>query len=117
MRKVSKKQSAKNQELAKIKKALCERYEDICMICRNEKGTDLMHILPKSLWPEYYTSVWNFIIGCRSCHDMFDSSAAYRRKTGLYEHIKKYDSQAAWKYFQMNNAPNDLSIENKKADI
>lgn len=110
MNKVSKKQAAKNRELAKIKSELVSIYDDKCMICKNSYGSDLMHILPKSLYPEYYTEKWNFIIGCRSCHDMFDSSAAFRRRTGLYNHVKKHDEQAAWKYFQMNNKNTDLEL-------
>lgn len=73
-----------------------------------------MHILPKSLWPEHYTKKWNLILGCRSCHDIFDSSAAFRRKTGLYDVIKTHDPQGAYKYFQMGNAKEDLKFDIKK---
>jgi len=108
MRNISKKQSAKNAQIAKIKKELLEKHGYMCMICRKEKGTDLMHILPKSLFPEHYTANWNLIIGCRSCHEIFDSSASFRRKTGLYERVKNYEPQGAWRYFQMNNSDNDI---------
>ena len=108
MNRISKKQASKNRELIKIKSDLLLKYGSRCMICKRESGTDLMHILPKSIYPEYYTEKWNFILGCRTCHDMFDSSAVFRRKTGLYQHVKKHDENAAWRYFQMNNAENDL---------
>jgi len=108
MKQVSTKQAAKNRELARIKKELIEQNGERCMICRMNNGTDLMHILPKSIWPEHYTAEWNFVIGCRSCHDIFDSSAAFRRKTGLYKHVAKYDPQGAYRYFQMSNEENDI---------
>lgn len=108
MKQTSNKQAAKNRQILKIKKSLFDEHGEKCMICKINRSSDLMHILPKSLWPEYYTEKWNFILGCRSCHDMFDSSAVFRRKTGLYQHVKKHDENAAWRYFQMNNAENDL---------
>lgn len=111
MKQVSDKQAKRNRELQKIKQALIEKYGVNCMICRINNATDLMHLLPKSIYPEYYTSPWNFVLGCRSCHDLFDSSAAFRRKTGFYDHIKNHDPQAAWKYFQMNNAGSDIEIK------
>jgi len=114
MNNISKKQAKKNSELAQIKKEITREFGDLCMICRRARATDLMHILPKSIWPEHYTEKWNLIIGCRSCHDMFDSSAAFRRRTGLYEHVKKHDSQGAYKYFQMSNANDDIHMEIKK---
>lgn len=108
MKQVSTKQAAKNRELARIKKELIELNGDRCMICRMNNCTDLMHLLPRSLFPEYQTSEWNLIVGCRSCHDIFDSSAAFRRKTGLYKHVAKYDQQGAYRYFQMGNVENDI---------
>ncbi len=53
MKQVSKKQAEKNRELSRIKKELVEANGDRCMVCRMNKGTDLMHLLPKSLWPEH----------------------------------------------------------------
>ena len=108
MKQISKKQAQRNQMLAKIKKELFDKNGGVCMLCKSQKGTDLMHILQKSLYPEYYTSPWNLIIGCRSCHDLFDNSSAFRRKTGLYKQIKIHDEHGAWRYFQMNSKENDL---------
>lgn len=107
----STKQAAKNRLLAKIKKEIHTENGDLCMICKSEPSIDLMHILPKSLWPEHYTKKWNLILGCRSCHDLFDSSAAYRRKTKLYDKVVKHDSQGAYRYFQMGNVNNDIEYE------
>lgn len=108
MNKISNSQKEKNNELQKIKKALIDRYGKRCMICRINDATDLMHLLPKSIFPEHYTSPWNFVTGCRSCHDLYDSSAAFRRKTGFYEHVKAHDSKGAYRYFQMHNIENDI---------
>ena len=63
MKQVSKKQAKKNTELARIKKDLSKR----CYFC-GMSGNDLMHILPKSIFPEYYCEEWNLIIGCRFHH-------------------------------------------------
>lgn len=111
MKTKSTKQAAKDRLLAKIKKEIYIENGDSCMICKNEPSVDLMHILPKSIWPEHYTEKWNLILGCRSCHDLFDSSATYRRKTKLYNKVVKHDPQGAYRYFQMSNAINDIDIE------
>lgn len=80
MKKVSKKQAKKNRELAKIKNELNGR----CYFC-NRQGADLMHVLPKSLFPQYYTEKWNFILGCREHHLMFDDDRNFRsRQKYLY---------------------------------
>lgn len=103
MKSVSKKQSAKNAELAKIKKAKLEKSNNRCVICgRYEKNLDLIHLLPRSLYPEYVTKEWNLECACRSCHNDYDNSAFCRRKSGLYENIAEHDEMAAKKYFQMN---------------
>lgn len=48
MKQISAKQQQRNKELQKIKNNL----EKICGC----QGNDLAHILPKSLYPEYYTN-------------------------------------------------------------
>jgi 5-methylcytosine-specific restriction endonuclease McrA len=103
MKQISTKQAQKNREVARIKKELQEEHGELCMICKSERSTDLMHILPKSIYPEHYTEKWNLALGCRSCHELFDSSAAYRRKTSFYAQVSKHDSHGAYRYFQMHN--------------
>lgn len=103
MKQVSTKQAHRNRELSRIKKELYKEHGEMCMICNKERSTDLMHILPKSLWPEYYTEKWNLVLGCRNCHDLFDSSAAYRRKTKLYAQVSQHEPKGAYRYFQMGN--------------
>ena len=67
-------------------------------------GDDLMHVLPKSVFPQYYCEGWNLKIGCRTCHDEFDGCREYRKKqTKLYEGIlgmiKGEDEGMVMKYF------------------
>lgn len=103
MNKVSTKQAAKNRELAKIKQAKLEQSNNRCVICgRYEKNLDLIHLLPRSLYPEYITESWNLECACRSCHNDYDNSAFCRRNSGLYDKIAKHDEKAAKKYFQLN---------------
>ena len=108
MKQISTKQACKNRKIARIKKELYEENGEKCMICKINPSVDPMHILPRSLFPEHYTEKWNIVLGCRSCHNIFDSSAAFRRKTGLYDQVKKHDPQGAYRYFQISNSENDL---------
>lgn len=41
---------------------------------------DLMHIFPKSIYPQYYTEDSNLWIGHRQCHERFDSDPEFRGK-------------------------------------
>ena len=94
---VSKKQSAKNAQLAKIKKEL----SPICVIpyCGCE-GVDLCHLLPKSLYPEYYTKRENLVRMCRRHHNKFDDSLLFRQlQTELFKQVASFDERAAIKYF------------------
>ena len=81
MRQISKKQQSKNLTLSKIKKSLIDESGCTCRICGNY-GNDLMHLMPKSIFPEYYTEPRNLIIGCRSCHDLYDNNILFRRQRG-----------------------------------
>lgn len=103
MKQTSTKQAKKNRELQRIKKELQQEHGELCMICKSERSSDLMHILPKGIYPEHYTEKWNLALGCRSCHELFDSSAAYRRKTSFYAQVSKHDYHGAYRYFQMHN--------------
>ena len=97
LKQVSKKQSSKNAELAKIKRDL----PDICIIpeCCS-KGDDLCHLLPKSLYPEYYTKKENLVRMCRMHHNLFDDYKDFRQKqTFLFNQVAEFDEMAANKYF------------------
>jgi len=102
MKQVSTKQAAKNRTLAKIKSELIEANGNVCAITGNY-GDDLMHILPKSIWPEYYLEPKNLVIGSRDAHNEFDNSINFRRlQKDLYEQVKEFDELAANRYFGMN---------------
>lgn len=102
MRQISDKQAKRNRELARIKKEKLEMANNRCVICgRYEKELDLIHLLPRSLYPEYITESWNLECACRDCHNGYDDSAFCRRKSGLYENIAAHDQQAANRYFQI----------------
>jgi 5-methylcytosine-specific restriction endonuclease McrA len=98
--KVSKKQSQRNREIAESKKELIEQ-DCLCRICRDSDNVQLMHILPKSLYPEYYTERWNHTLGCQRCHNKFDDDVNFRTKVDfLYDQVCAHDKRAADKYFR-----------------
>lgn len=95
MKQVSGSQQTKNQLLYKIKSKLVPR----CHFCGNF-GNDLMHILPKSIYPEYYVEDWNLIIGCTKCHKRFDDDINFRaQQFDLKKIVEKYDPKAAFRHF------------------
>lgn len=97
MKKVSSKQAQRNREIAKIKNHL----SPFCEIC-GRKATDAAHLLPKSIYPEYYTLKDNIVGLCRECHDKYDNDLTFRkRQKSLYERICKYDEEAAKRHFQI----------------
>lgn len=96
MKQISAKQQQRNKELQKIKNNL----EKKCF-SRGRPANDLAHILPKSLYPEYYTEKRNLIILCRECHNQFDNNIEFRQqKIELYNIAKQINRQAAIKYFK-----------------
>jgi hypothetical protein len=97
IKKVSKKQGKKNRELMKIKKTL----DVMCYFpCCYEDATDLMHILPKSIYPEYSKKPENLIKGCRFHHDLFDNNIQFRKEQlNLYNQIKPFAPLEADRYF------------------
>lgn len=99
MNKIGKKQAAINRELAKIKKnippycCICHRYTDI---------PQLMHLLPRSLYPEYILEPWNLKIGCPECHSKYDDDLSFRKQQGyIIEIIQRHDECAANRYFDL----------------
>ena len=75
LNKVSQKQAKKNLELQKIK----NKMEKRCYFCGGY-GNQLMHILNRSTFPQYYTSGWNLVMGCYECHELFDHNVEFRKK-------------------------------------
>lgn len=95
MKKVSKQQAKKNREIAKIKKSL----SPYCCIC-GAYATDPAHLLPRSMFPEYYTETWNIVPMCRKHHDRYDGDRNFRRScTKLVEIVIGHDFEAANLYF------------------
>ena len=82
MRKVSTKQAAKNREVARIKAT----KPDTCIFCNGYcKHGDAIHIMPKSVYPQYYTEPNNIWKGHRECHTLFDDGTKEYRAT--FTHI------------------------------
>ena len=99
MNKVSKKQSKRNAEIARIKKELPDR----CAIpfCYKH-GSDLAHLLPKSTHPEYYTKKENLVRMCREHHNLYDTDIDFRQKQKhFFKQIASFDLKAAVKYFRL----------------
>ena len=97
VKKVSKKQSQKLAENQKTKQGI----ESVCFIC-GSPASDLFHLLPKSIYPEYYTKKWNLKMGCREHHNLYDNDLSFRQKqVKIFKHLCKYDEMAARRYFQI----------------
>lgn len=97
MKQISTKQSKRLREFNAIKRKLSGQ----CIICGNG-AVDGAHLLPRSLFPEYYTEEWNIVPMCRCCHNRYDNDLSFRqRQTKLYNRIKENDPQAAYKYFKI----------------
>lgn len=91
------KQSTINRELARIKRDLPQ----YCCICHKYTSTpQLMHLLPRSLYPEYITEEWNLRIGCPECHSRYDNDRNFRKQQKeIVETIRQHDELAANRYF------------------
>ncbi len=97
IRSISKAQAKKNREITKIKKSL----SPICFIC-GQSGNDLMHLLPKSIYPEHYVNPLNLVIGCRICHDLYDNDISFRQQQDkIFNRICEFDKRGAIKYFRL----------------
>lgn len=97
MRKVSTKQAARNREVARIKSQL----PLFCAIC-GKPANDAAHLLPKSIYPEYYTHPLNIVILCREHHRLYDDDVEFRRRqTKLFNQVCRFDEQAARRYFRL----------------
>lgn len=97
MRQISKHRAKKLREFDAVKRNLSE----YCCIC-GRTATDAAHLLPRSLYPEYYSEDWNIVPMCREHHDRFDNDLSFRQKQlGLYERVKERDGKAAYRYFKI----------------
>ena len=97
LKSVSKKQAVRNRELSKIR----ENLSETCVIC-GKRSCDLAHLLPRSLYPEYYTNPLNIVGLCRECHNKYDNNLAFRqRQKRLIERVKSFDECAANRYFRL----------------
>lgn len=95
MKKVSKSQAKRNREMNKIKRNL----SPYCCLC-GCIAVDPAHLLPRSLYPEYYTEEWNVVPMCRYHHRMYDNNRDFRRNcTELVEIVRSHDECAANRYF------------------
>lgn len=79
MKKVSAKQAQRNAILAKIKKT----KPDVCIFCQTSCSPydGLCHLLPKSIYGQYYLELLNLWKGHTECHARYDNgSQEYRLK-------------------------------------
>lgn len=91
MRQVSKSQAAKNREVARIKKT----KPDVCLVCgRPVKFAGLAHLLPKSVYPQYYTEPLNLWKMCDDCHNRYDNDKQFRgQQAHIIEIAKQYATE------------------------
>lgn len=95
MRKVSNKQAKLNREMNKIKRDL----SPYCRLC-GRPAVDPAHLLPRSLYPEYYTKEWNVVPMCRDHHNLYDGNRDFLRScTELVNIVRQHDELAANRYF------------------
>lgn len=95
MKKVSSKTMRLNKAIARIKSEKGDR----CVIC-GRPYVDAAHLLPRSLYPEYYAEEWNIVPMCREHHTRYDNCRQFRRGcTELYEIVKAHDECAANRHF------------------
>ncbi len=97
MKNKSDKQRKKDAALARIKKELPK----VCVVC-GRAGNDLAHILPRSLYPEYYCDPRNLMILCRDCHNLYDNDIEFRKKqTKILKRAREIDELATNRYFKL----------------
>ena len=72
MKRVSSKQAKLNREMDKIKRNLSPH----CCLC-GCPAVDPAHLLPRSLYPEYYIEEWNVVPMCRNHHDLYVEAESF----------------------------------------
>ena len=96
MRQISKHRAKKLREFDAVKRNLSE----YCCIC-GRTATDAAHLLPRSLYPEYYSEDWNIVPMCREHHDRFDKDREFREKqVKFYMQVSRHDKLAANRHFK-----------------
>jgi|WetSurMetagenome_2_1015567.scaffolds.fasta_scaffold442476_2 5-methylcytosine-specific restriction endonuclease McrA len=94
----SKKQKTKDIALMKIKKTL----PHVCAICGKAGPVEGAHLLPRSLYMEYYTKPENIVPLCHTCHYRYDNDIRFRkRQTKLIKRVQSFDKLAANRHFRL----------------
>jgi 5-methylcytosine-specific restriction endonuclease McrA len=94
----SKKQKARDTALANIRKNL----PHVCAICGKSGPIEGAHLLPRSLYMEYYTKPENIAPLCPTCHHRYDNDLSFRRRqTKLIKRVQSFDTLAANRYFKL----------------
>jgi len=96
LNKVSSSQVIKTRNVSKYKKALIRRVGERCFICGKNTHVDLVHIIRRSYSSVLYDSERNMILGCRTCHELFDDGDAsqllkYKSFTAILKRMKTLD--------------------------
>lgn len=103
MKQKSDKQKKIDRIIAKSKHQLIRDNDNICMICGKYSTVQLAHLLPKSIYPEYYTLHENHALFCQECHYLYDNDIQFRQnQENFYKQICSFDKMAADKYFKLN---------------
>lgn len=96
MRQISKSRARKLREFNAVKKGL----SPYCCIC-GRLAVDAAHLLPRSLYPEYYSEKWNIVPMCREHHNLYDNNKEFREKqVELYMQVSLHDQLAANRHFK-----------------
>lgn len=92
---ISKKQAKRKREVDKIK----HTFSESCCLC-GAPAVDGAHLLPKSIFPEYYHEPWSIVPMCRYHHTLYDNSKEFRHScTELANIVRQHDEKAAYRYF------------------
>jgi hypothetical protein len=104
MKKRSDKQKLKDAEIARIKKELIEENGYRCELSRTySEKLDLCHILPKSIFPEFYLCKWNMFLAKREWHNEFDNRLEYRQlQIHLFTRAFEHAPVESKRYFRFN---------------
>lgn len=96
MKKISTKQAKRNRIISEYKKLHVMQ----CVIC-GRSASEMAHLLPKSIFPEYYTEPDNLVILCRECHQMHDDNCDFRtRQDKLFKQACKVNEAGAKRYYR-----------------
>lgn len=96
LNKVSSSQAIRNRNVSKYKKTLIRRCGERCFICGKNAQIDLVHIIRRSYSSVLYDNEKNMILGCRTCHELFDDGDArqllnYKPFSAILKRMKTLD--------------------------